>query len=57
MHWAFEVGSEEDLLAMQQRINSYGVSAVGPVDHGFVKSVYMADPKASGGTDRAGERP
>jgi catechol-2,3-dioxygenase len=44
MHWAFEVGSEEDLLAMQQRINSYGVSAVGPVDHGFVKSVYMYDP-------------
>ncbi len=44
MHWAFEVASEEDLLAMQQRINDFGVSAVGPVDHGFVKSVYMYDP-------------
>lgn len=44
MHWAFEVGSEEDLLAMQQRINSFGVSAVGPVDHGFVTSIYIYDP-------------
>ena len=44
MHWAFEVGSEDDLLAMQQRINSYGISAVGPIDHGFVKSIYMYDP-------------
>lgn len=44
MHWAFEVASEDDLSAMQRRINSHGISAVGPVDHGFVKSVYMYDP-------------
>ena len=44
LHWAFEVANEADLLAMQKRINSFGVSAVGPVDHGFVKSVYMYDP-------------
>lgn len=44
MHWAFEVASEADMLAMQDRINSFGVSAVGPVDHGFVRSVYMYDP-------------
>ncbi|MDE2561135.1 MAG: VOC family protein [Sphingomonadales bacterium] len=44
MHWAFEVDSEEDMLAMQERIDSYGVSAVGPVDHGFVRSIYMYDP-------------
>ena len=44
MHWAFEVASEDDLLAMQERIRSYGISAVGPVDHGFVKSIYMYDP-------------
>lgn len=44
MHWAFEVASEEDLLSMQERIKSYGVSALGPVDHHFVRSVYMYDP-------------
>ncbi|MDE2436291.1 MAG: VOC family protein [Sphingomonadales bacterium] len=44
MHWAFEVASEDDLLAMQERINSFGISAVGPIDHGFVKSIYMYDP-------------
>lgn len=44
MHFAFEVGSEEDLLAMQERINANGISALGPVDHGMVKSIYMYDP-------------
>ncbi len=44
MHWAFEVESEEALLKMQERINSCGVSCLGPVDHDFVRSVYMYDP-------------
>jgi catechol 2,3-dioxygenase-like lactoylglutathione lyase family enzyme len=44
MHFAFEVGSEADLLAMQERINAHGISALGPVDHGMVKSIYMYDP-------------
>ena len=44
MHWAFELGSEEELYAMQQRIKSFGISALGPVDHHFVKSIYMYDP-------------
>jgi catechol 2,3-dioxygenase-like lactoylglutathione lyase family enzyme len=43
-HLAFEVESEEKLLAWQKRINAMGVSCLGPVDHGFVKSVYMYDP-------------
>lgn len=44
MHWAFEVDSEADMLAMQKRIQGLGVTALGPVDHGFVRSVYMYDP-------------
>lgn len=44
MHWAFEVGSEEDLMSMQKRIDAFGISALGPVDHGMVKSIYMYDP-------------
>ncbi len=44
MHFAFEVASEADLIAMQERINAHGVSALGPLDHGMVKSIYMYDP-------------
>jgi catechol 2,3-dioxygenase-like lactoylglutathione lyase family enzyme len=43
-HLALEVASEDELLAWQKRINGQGVSCLGPVDHGFVKSVYMYDP-------------
>lgn len=44
MHVAFEVDDEEAMLAWQKEINAKGVSCLGPVDHGFVKSVYMYDP-------------
>lgn len=43
-HLALEVADEQQLLAWQKRINSLGVSCLGPLDHGFVKSVYMYDP-------------
>ncbi len=43
-HLALEVPDESALLAWQARINAKGVSCLGPVDHGFVKSVYMYDP-------------
>ena len=43
-HIALEVSDEAALLAWQKRINAHGVSCLGPVDHGFVKSVYMYDP-------------
>lgn len=44
MHLAFEVDDEEAMLAWQAQINARGKSCLGPVDHGFVKSVYMYDP-------------
>ncbi|KCZ86162.1 glyoxalase/bleomycin resistance protein/dioxygenase superfamily protein 9 [Hyphomonas adhaerens MHS-3] len=43
-HIAFEVDSEEEMLAWQKKINEKGVMCLGPVDHGFLKSVYMYDP-------------
>lgn len=43
-HLAFEVETEEELLAWQAKINQKGVMCLGPVDHGFLKSVYMYDP-------------
>jgi catechol 2,3-dioxygenase-like lactoylglutathione lyase family enzyme len=44
MHWAFEAGSEQDLIAMRDRIRGFGIKCAGPVDHEFVRSVYMYDP-------------
>lgn len=44
LHIAFEAASYEDMIAWQERINSKGKTCLGPVDHGFVKSVYMYDP-------------
>lgn len=44
LHWAFEVGSEEDLLRMKERISGFGITVHGPLDHHFVRSIYMYDP-------------
>lgn len=44
MHFAFQVRTEAELLAMQARIRSFGVTCAGPIDHDFVRSVYMYDP-------------
>lgn len=44
MHIAMEVASEEELLAMQSRIRAHGKTCFGPVEHGFVRSIYMYDP-------------
>lgn len=43
-HLAFEVATMDDVLRWQKKINDKGVACLGPVDHGFVKSVYMYDP-------------
>lgn len=44
-HLALRVDSEEDLLAMRDRIRSRGVTVIGPVDHGMCKSMYFAGPE------------
>jgi catechol 2,3-dioxygenase-like lactoylglutathione lyase family enzyme len=44
VHLALEAASVEEMLAWQERINRCGKSCLGPIDHGFVKSVYMYDP-------------
>lgn len=43
-HLAFQVDTEEQLLAMRDRIRSHGVVAIGPIDHGLCKSIYFAGP-------------
>ncbi len=44
-HLALKVADEAELLAMQDRIRSRGVPVLGPIDHGFCKSIYFAGPE------------
>ena len=43
-HIAFEVDSLEQLKAWRRHINKMGRPCFGPVDHGFLHSIYMYDP-------------
>lgn len=44
-HIALHVDSLDDVLAMRDRIRSRGVQVVGPIDHGFIQSIYFAGPE------------
>ncbi|MGD9600226.1 MAG: VOC family protein [Gammaproteobacteria bacterium] len=44
-HLAFNVDSDEALLAMRDRIRTRGVRVLGPLDHGFCKSIYFGGPE------------
>ncbi|HVY80081.1 MAG TPA: VOC family protein [Steroidobacteraceae bacterium] len=43
-HFAMETASVENVLAMRARLERFGVDVIGPVDHGFVRSIYFFDP-------------
>ena len=43
-HMAFRADSDEDLLAMRDRIRSHGINVMGPIDHGMCRSIYFAGP-------------
>ena len=43
-HIAFKVGSVEELLATQARLQAAGIEVVGPTDHTIFKSIYFFDP-------------
>lgn len=43
-HIALELGSLDELDAAQQRLTDAGVDVLGPVDHGFIRSIYFRDP-------------
>ena len=44
-HLALNVDSYEDLLAIRDRVRSHGHWVMGPLDHGFCKSIYLAAPE------------
>jgi catechol 2,3-dioxygenase-like lactoylglutathione lyase family enzyme len=44
-HLAFNVDTDEQLYAMRDRIRAKGVRVLGPLDHGFCKSIYFGGPE------------
>lgn len=44
-HVAFHVDTVEEVLEMRDRIRSKGVQVMGPLDHGFIQSIYFEGPE------------
>ncbi|HVN90688.1 MAG TPA: VOC family protein [Candidatus Binataceae bacterium] len=44
-HLALNVDSEADLLAIRDRVRTHGHWVMGPINHGFCKSIYLAAPE------------
>ncbi len=44
-HLALNVDSEVDLFAIRDRVRTHGNWVMGPIDHGFCKSIYLAAPE------------
>jgi catechol 2,3-dioxygenase-like lactoylglutathione lyase family enzyme len=44
-HVAFHVDTLEQVLEMRDRIRSKGVQVFGPLDHGFIQSIYFEGPE------------
>ena len=43
-HLAFRVGSEDELIAAKDHVESLGIDVLGPTHHGIFKSIYFFDP-------------
>lgn len=44
-HFALHVDTFDQVLAMRDRLRSRGVQVLGPIDHGFVQSMYFEGPE------------
>lgn len=44
MRVGYTVSSEEDLAVLADRLTEAGIEFTGPVDNGYVKSIYFKDP-------------
>ncbi len=44
-HLAFNCDTDAELYAMRDRIRTKGVRVLGPLDHGFCKSIYFGGPE------------
>ena len=44
-HVALHVDTFDEVLAMRDRLRSRGVQVIGPIDHGFIQSIYFDGPE------------
>lgn len=44
-HVAFHVDTVEEVLEMRDRLRSRGIQVLGPLNHGFVQSIYFEGPE------------
>src|SRR3712207_2352535 len=44
MHFAMEVASVDEVMAMKKRLNDAGVTTTDVIDHEFINSIYFFDP-------------
>lgn len=44
LHIAFEIKTMDDLEVWKRKIKDARIKCFGPIDHGFVKSIYFYDP-------------
>lgn len=44
-HVALHADSLDDVLALRDRLRDRGVQVLGPMDHGFIQSIYFAGPE------------
>lgn len=44
LHYAMELADDAEMAAFQARLETHGVPVMGPIDHGFVRSIYFHDP-------------
>lgn len=44
IHVAFEIDAMEDLEVWKRKIKDARIKCAGPIDHGFVRSIYFFDP-------------
>ena len=44
LHLAFQIDKMEDLARWKKRIGDARIQCKGPIDHGFIHSIYMYDP-------------
>jgi glyoxylase I family protein len=43
-HFAFEVDTVDEVLAMKKRLEAAGIDVLGVTDHHFIQSIYFFDP-------------
>jgi len=44
IHFAFKVENEEELLFAMAKLEENNIEVLGPIDHGFIRSIYFFDP-------------